>query len=165
MICVKKTDAWELWKYNPGVFKPFMINMEPLSLLARIRFLIDYCYGYEVFYIKKQDTYIGYCTLTSGKNPRYWFANGDDIIIGPYYVDEKYRGQGFCRSMVQASLYATASEWNNAYLYIKNTNMPSIKVALSIGAEWVFNVHNTVTRKLVKDDAGEYGVYRVSRQR
>lgn len=151
----------ELWKYEPTLLKPFYINMEPLSVASRIRFLIDYIYGYRVYYIKHKGNFVGYCTITSGKNHRFWFANEKDIIVGPYYVDDKCRGKGFCKKMVHFVLNGAEKNWGKAYIYIKNSNIPSIRVAESLGAEMLFHVHNTPTRRLIKKEAGEYGVFMI----
>lgn len=151
----------EILEYCPKFLKPFYINMEPLTLMRRFRFWIDYKYGYKVFYLKKENQFIGYCTITSGNNPRFWFADNNDIIIGPYFIEEKYRNQGYSRKLVDIVINKCGLNWRNAYIYILNDNYPSIAVAKRLGGELLFNVHNTIYRKLIKDDNGEYGVYRI----
>ena len=91
----------EWYRYEPSIFHPFYIEMEPTTIMRRIRFLIDYCYGYAVYYLKKGSEWIGYCTITNGKNPRFWFATDSDIVIGPYFIDEQFRGNGYSEIMVR----------------------------------------------------------------
>lgn len=151
----------QIYKYKPTLLKPFYINMEPLSLLKRVRFLVDLWYGYSVYYLYINEKLVGYCTTTSGKNNRYWFASGDDIMVGPYYIDESFRGLGYAKKMVGLVINECEKSWKTAYLYIKNSNLASIGVAEYHGASLLFHVHNTRTRKLVKDENGEYGVYAI----
>ena len=133
--------------------------MEPTTVMRRLRFLIDLHYGYKVYYLKKDGKIVGYCTITSGKNPRFWFAEDNDIIVGPYFVDEEFRGQGFSTRMVDMVIHECGIDWKNAYLYILNTNKPSIRVVEKLGGNCIFYVHNTFYRKLIKKDTGEYGIY------
>lgn len=156
---ILEINGFELFEYTPTRLKPFYIDMEPTTLMRRFRFLIDLHYGYKVYYLKKDGAFLGYCTVTSGKNPRFWFAENDDIIVGPYYVEEKYRGKGYSTMMVDMVIHKCGLSWNNAYLYILNTNKPSIRVVEKLGGTLVFHVHNTFYRKLVRRESGEYGIY------
>lgn len=158
---VYEIDGLKVLKYEPTAFKPFYIDMEPTTIMRRIRFLIDYKYGYTVYYLQKDKRLIGYCTITSGKNPRFWFANEKDIIIGPYFVEEEYRGNGYSTILVDTVIYHCEKQWEKAYVYILNSNIPSIKVTEKVGGKFLFHVHNTFYRKLVKQENGEYGVYEV----
>lgn len=156
-------DGFELLQYNPTCLKPFYIDMEPTTLMRRFRFLIDLYYGYKVYYLKQNGVLVGYCTVTNGKNPRFWFAKNEDIIVGPYFIDEKYRGKGFSTMMVDMVIHDCDIKWNNAYLYILNNNKPSIRVVEKLGGRCIFHVHNTIYRKLVKKEDGEYGIYLIER--
>lgn len=154
-------DEIEIIRYTPSLSKPFYINMEPLSLFRRCRFAIDYLYGYHVYYLSVDNSIVGYCTITSGKNPRFWFANKNDIIIGPYYIDYKHRNKGLTTFLVDTVIHKCHPDWQRAYVYILNDNLPSIHVTKKVGGSLLFHVHNTFYRKLVKRDDGEYGVYEV----
>ena len=160
---VYESNGFQIVKYTPSALKPFYIDMEPTTLMRRFRFLIDLKYGYSVYYLKKGEDFIGYCTITSGKNPRFWFATDDDIIVGPYYVDEKYRGNGYSTMLVDTVIHKCENHWKKAYVYILNTNIPSIKVTEKVGGRLLYHVHNTVYRKLVKRETGEYGIYEVTK--
>ena len=158
---IYECDGLQIVRYKPTAFKPFYIDMEPTTFLRRIRFLIDLHYGYSVYYLKKNEVFLGYCTITSGKNPRFWFANDTDIVIGPYYVDAKYRGNGYATKLVRVVINHCESDWKKSYVSIKNSNTPSIKVTEHLGGKLVFHVHNTKTKKLIKDENGEYGIYEI----
>lgn len=158
---VCRLDDLEVIKYKPTILKPFLIDMEPTTVLRRIRFLIDWFYGYSVYYLKKESVFLGYCTVTSGKNPRFWFSEDCDIVVGPYYIEDKYRGKGYATKLVNAVITHCEKGWKKAYLYIKNSNQASIKVVEHLGGQFLFHVHNTRTKKLVKTDSGEYGIYMI----
>lgn len=159
---VYKNEEIEIMKYKPTFFRPFFVEMEPTTLLRRFRFLIDWVYGYSVYYLKTNDEFVGYCTITSGKNPRFWFSEKKDIIIGPYFIEEKHRGKRYATTLVNAVISQCEKNWNKAYLYIKNSNMSSIKVVEHLGGEFLFHVHNTKTRRLIKTNDGEYGIYMIN---
>ncbi len=163
MDVVYEFDDLKVLKYQPTALKPFFIDMEPTTIMRRFRFLIDLRYGYSVYYLQKDDELIGYCTITDGKNPRFWFASENDIIIGPYYVDEKYRRNGYSTKLVDAVIHKCENDWSKAYVYILNSNIPSIRATEKVGGKLLFNVHNTIYRKLIKREDGEYGVYEVTR--
>lgn len=146
-------------KYRPTALKPFYIDMEPTTILRRIRFLIDLHYGYSVYYLKKDEEFLGYCTITSGKNPRFWFADDTDIVIGPYYVEDKQRGKGYATKLVDAVINHCETGWKKGYVSIKNSNASSIKVTERLGGQLIFHVHNTKTKKMIMDENGEYGIY------
>ena len=150
-----------IFKYKPSLFRPFYINMEPLTFMMRIRFLLDWYYGYYVYYLCIDNEFIGYCAITSGRNPRYWFAERGDIIIGPYFICESCRGKGYSTLMVDMVINKIQTSWNNAYLYILNTNLASIGVVKHLEGTLLFHVRNTFFRKLIKCENGEYGVYKI----
>ena len=158
-------NTFELFEYTPTPIKPFFIDMEPTTIMRRFRFLIDLFYGYKVYYLKKDGVIVGYCTITSGRNPRFWFAEKNDIIIGPYFVDDKYRRKGISTMMVDWVIYKGGLSWDKAYLYILNSNKPSIRVVEKLGGKLIFHVHNTFYRKLVRKELGEYGIYLIKRNK
>ena len=146
-------------EFKPSFHKLFYIEMESLTILKKIRFWIDLLYGYSVYYLYVDGQAIGYCTITSGKNPRYSFATANDVMIGPYFIMEGYRGRGYAKTLVQLVITKCKTDWERCFLYIKNENIPSIHVANSIGANLLFHAHNTRLRQLVKKEDGEFGIY------
>lgn len=151
-------------KYKPSILKPFYIDLEPTTLMRRIRFLIDFYYGYDVYYLEVKGEIVGYCTITNGRNPRFWFAEDKDIIVGPYYIDEKHRGKGYTTKLVDYVINKSNIQWDKAYIYILNTNISSIRVTEKVGGRFIFHVHNTALRKLIKTEEGEYGIYLIERK-
>ena len=136
-----------------------------MSVFKRIRFLIEYFYGYSVYYLWNGFDYIGFCTVSSGKNKRYWFADKNDIIFGPYFIKKEYRGRGYSTLLIYQVLYCAGINYNNAYDYINANNIPSIRVTERLGGKKIFNVSiNILTRKMKKTSNGQYGIYRISKE-
>ena len=91
------------------------------------------------------------------------FAGKEDIILGPYYTDEAFRGRGVATRLAGQVINHYETQWKRAYLLIKNDNTASIKVAEKLGAQFAFHVKNTKLKRLVKSKDGEYGIYEISR--
>ena len=51
--CVYSNEEFQILKYKPSLMQLFYIDMEPMTLKRRIRFMVDYIYGYSVYYLKK----------------------------------------------------------------------------------------------------------------
>ena len=161
------SERYSILEYTPTIFHPFYNDMEPLGIGKRIRFFIEWFYGYKVFYLKEKNggEIVAYCTVTSGKNPRYWFARNKDIIIGPYFTNPKYRGCGYAGCLVKTVIQELETNWNNAYAYIWKTKIASRKIMESVGGKFVMNVRNNKLHRLVEKEDGEYAVYQVIKNR
>lgn len=159
---VYESDGLRVAKYAPTALKPFYVDMEPTTLLRRLRFLIDLHYGYSVYYLMEGEAFLGYCAITSGKNPRFWFAGDGDIIVGPYFVDKGCRGRGLATALVDIVLKHCETDWRRAFVSIKNSNAASIRVTEKLGGRLLFHVRNTRLKRLVKSESGDYGIYEIT---
>ena len=164
-------EWFRILEYVPTISKPFFFFLEPMNIGKRARFAIDWLFGYKVYYFSLknigggQDSIVAYCTVTSGENPRYFFAKKDDIIIGPYFTKPEHRGKGIAGTLVRTVAMELETNWNNAYAYIWNTKKASRKIMESMDGELVMYVHNNKMHRLVESVTGEYAVYRISRSR
>ena len=159
---IHKKGKFKLFEYTPTVFKPVYVAMEPLTFFKRLRYLSEYRHGYKVYYLQSGKVIVASCAVTSGKNPRYFFAGNDDVIIGPYYVDPAYRGHQYTYKMLRR-IFEKRPDIKTAYVMIKNTNIPSIKTAQKLGGKLIMHVHNTKIKKLIRKEDGEYGIYKIDR--
>jgi GNAT superfamily N-acetyltransferase len=98
-------DGLLYYKYTPSIFRPVYVNLEPLSLRRRVRLLMAHFAGYTVYYIAEGNEYVGYCVVQSGSDKRYIFATKEDIIVGPYFIREDYRGKKLSVSLLKYVLY------------------------------------------------------------
>lgn len=130
---VYREDTFSIYEYRPTLFRPFYIKLEPLTFRRRIRFILAYFSGFKVYYLKEDDVIVGYCIVQSGKDRRYSFATQDDIIVGPYFIDEKYRGRKLSIFLLNFVLKKSGIKFKNAYDYIHKDNIPSIKASKAVG--------------------------------
>lgn len=162
---VYKKDGFTFYEYTPSITKPFFINMEPLTIKRRIRFLLAYFYGYKVFYLKENDEFIGYCVVQNGKDKRYSFSTDKDILVGPYFIHENHRGRKLSIFLLDYILKKSDVKFENAYDYIHKDNIPSIKASEAVGFEYFSDANLTkYTRsiKLCDSGKGEYVILKYS---
>lgn len=158
---VCKFDNLVLYEYTPTVLRPFFINMEPLSLKRRVRMLQAYFSGYKVYYLRQNDDYIAYCLVQSGRDNRYKFADENDIMVGPYFVSEKYRGQKLSITILNLILKHTDFKFQNAYDYIHEDNVPSIKASEAVGFQLLSRATlSKYTRAIKLTQNGDYLIFK-----
>lgn len=155
-----KNKEFEIWKYTPDLLRAFPFYMEKVSPSWRVRCVMEYFVGYRVYYIKKRGKWAGYCVVSSGKNPRYSFANEEDIIYGRYFVAEKFRGNGLAQRMLREVLDNCEKDYRRAFAYLKVSNTASVITMQKIGAveRKRFDIKG-LTRKLYDNDKGAFVLY------
>lgn len=160
---IYKTGSLTFYEYKPTILKPFYVNLEPLTLRRRIRLILAYFSKFKVYYLKEDDHFVGYCLVQSGKDSRYKFATEEDIIVGPYFVVEKFRGRKFSIILLDYILKQSDLKFNNAYDYIHKNNTPSIKASEAVGFQYMSdaNISKYLRQmKLCTKGQGEYLVFR-----
>lgn len=166
MILVYKDSVYELYEYSPTICNLFGIDMEKHSLLTRIRFFLEILLwgGYKVYYLKEENAFVASCIVSYGRNRRYFFAEPEDIIVGPYYVAPNYRGRGLSVYILKLVLNNTSISYKVAWDYIFNSNIPSIKASERVGfkKEMVISI-SEITHKMKINDKGKYSVYKFIR--
>jgi len=131
---------FELWRFTPGLFRAFPFRMEPVSASWRIRCAMECLVGYRVFYARAHapdNRWIGYCVVSSGRNPRYPFASGRDIIFGRYFIAEPFRGRHLAKVLLRHVLDDAGLHYEKAFAYVNRKNAVSQKAISSIGARVV----------------------------
>lgn len=149
-----------IYEYTPSVLKPLAVPLEHLSLVRRIRFLLEYLRGgYKVYYLAIDGGVVGYCVITPGGR-RLKRTTGHDIVIGPYFICPEYRGKGYGKIIVEFSLKHCSYTYDKAYDWIHESNIPSIKCMESCGFKHVGNLDVVGRlRKLMYNSNGAYRVY------
>jgi len=160
MTLVLEDGDYAFYKYVPTLFRAFHHRMEPVSVLWRIRCVLEYFVGYAVYYLKYQDEYVGYCVVSNGRNPRYDFSGKEDIIFGRYFIAEPWRGKGLAFYMLDRILNRIETGYRYAFDYIRNDNIASTKTTLRLGATLLKRVRiDPFTKRLVESPDGAYSVY------
>ena len=137
---LSEIGEYKLFKYKPTLLHMFSkLYPEPITLRRVLRFGMALKCGYEIFYLVDKDKTVAYCTVQSGKSKRFDYSSEKDIIIGPYVVVEKYRGQNIASTLVDKLLKIKKGTYNYAYAYIKKENIASIKTCEKVGFEYYSN--------------------------
>lgn len=158
---VFEKNSYEYFKYTPTLLKPFYVNLERLTFRRRIRLIFAFFVGYTVYYLAKDGEYVGYCLVQSGKDRRYKFATEKDIIVGPYYIKEEYRGKKLSIELLNYILKESELYFDKAYDYINKDNIPSIKASKAVGFQYMSDANITkYTRRLkLCQNTGQYEIY------
>lgn len=126
-------NLWSVFSYCPTIFKPFIINMEKLTLRRRVRFFFEWLAGYTVYYLYFGGALAGYVVIARGGSRRYGFSSASDILAGPVFIDEAFRGRGLSTLLLREALKLWLGNFENAYAYIEKTNAPSLAAFRSVG--------------------------------
>lgn len=167
MRCVYKNENVELHEYVPTFFSPLYCNFEPMRLVRRFRFLGEYIRKgkYLVYYLMIDKVPVGYCVVTPGGR-RLKCSSASDIVIGPYFIDPKFRGKGYSKLLISLTLQCCKYYYEYAYDWIDKNNLASIHATESCGFEKFGELNiEGLMRKLVEAPVGEDNVYRISRKR
>ena len=163
MKLIKKNSEYQLWEFTPSIFKLFYNDMERITLQRKIRFFIELLRGYKVYYLMVENNLVAYSVVSKGGG-RYSFASKKDIVVGPYFVDEKYRGKGYSEILVKEIL--ALDNYQYAYDWIRKDNIPSLKCSFKVGfiITDTADVVKPFRRIVVRDDnSGEYYILRYTK--
>lgn len=165
---IDEEKGFILWEDRAYITCPWENQMTQFSLSTSLRILTEYIFGLgevSTYYLSALDgSLIGYCVVQTGAHPRYFFSTRRDIILGPYYIREGMRGQGFSVILIDWVLSKTSQKYRNVYAYIKNTNTPSIRCCEKCGMKRLYTVRiSRRFKSLIEDVNGDYGVYGLTR--
>ena len=131
--CVEDNE-FSLYLYKPTLTKPLLFDFESMSLTRRVRYLLEYLRSehYKVFYLSVRDEFVGFCVVTPGGR-RLCYSSRDDIVLGPYYIDESKRGNGYSKELIRLVIENYGRPYHYAYDWIHKDNLPSIKASEACG--------------------------------
>lgn len=155
-----------IYAYKPTASRLFYEYFGKMTLQSRIRFLLELIKGYEVFYLETDNELVAYCVISKGGG-RYSFAGKTDIVVGPYYVSRKHRGNHYSELLISEVLQYDGLQFDEAYDWIKKTNTPSLKCsdALSLKITGTADVVKPFRRIVLRnDDSGEYYILKAKRE-
>ena len=148
--------------YEPSPVKLLYRHFEKMTLSRRVRLLLEYFAKgrYKVFYLAVDGELVGHCVVAQG-NRRLKCSGTEDIVLGPYFVDPKFRGCGYAKDIVRMTLHNSGINYRYAYDYIKKANIPSVKATLACGFEKCGELDIVgFFHKLVAGKDCEYDIYR-----
>lgn len=157
---LKHTTAFDLYEFSPSLLKPFAVPMEKNSVSRRIRCVMEFVVGYKVYYIRVDEVWAGYCIVSNGRNPRYPFCTGSDIVYGRYFVLPEFRGRGLASAMVYEILNGINLQYDKAYAYVHANNTASHATIRKLGGIETAHFRKIgKLRRIKMDENGEYTVY------
>ena len=157
--------GYRIYEFIPSITRLFYKNMEDISFQRRIRFALELIKGYKVYYLEIRGKIVGYCVISIGGG-RYSFAGKSDIVVGPYYVEKEERGNHYSELLVSELLMYDNIHYNDAYDWIKKTNIPSLKCSEAVGFEIVGTADIVKPFRRIaarNDDSGEYYILKGNR--
>ena len=118
---------------------------------------------YKVYY-PDGETIVAHCVVTPGGR-RLTVSTADDIALGPYYVDTRFRGRGYAKVLVSMTLKYCTYNYKYAFDWIHDTNIPSIKTSEACGFVREGHRLNVVglMRRLVLNDKGDNIIYKYTK--
>lgn len=154
---VAEGAGWNIFEYDPKMFKPFAVNMERLTLRWRARFFFEFLTGYTVYYLSVDNMLAGYCVLARGGSKRYGFSSASDILIGPIFIDEAFRGRRLSTLLLRETLALRCGDFQNAFAYIRKSNAPSLAAFQSAGfARYRDAAVSLILRRVTETEDGRY---------
>lgn len=165
IFCEAEGD-FEYYQFRPSLIKLLYVDFEPMSIFRRLRLMYEWVKkgSYTVYYLAKNNTMVAHCVVCGGGGRRLKCTTAEDIVLGPYYVDSKERGQGYSELLIKYVLNHYPN-YRFAYDYIKKKNIPSIRATLRCGFEKVGELNRVgLLHKLVEVKNGEFEIFRYSKR-
>ncbi len=159
----KKEDL-SFYIYDPTPFRLLYRHFERMTVPRRVRLLLEYFAKgkYKVFYLAKDGVPVGHCVVAPGGR-RLKSSSREDIVLGPYFVDPAFRGNGYAKLLIGAVLRDGGLSYRYAYDYIKKSNLPSVKATLANGFTLCGELDiEGFFHKLTEREGGDYDIYRYS---
>lgn len=117
-----------------------------------------------MYYLAVDDTIVGHCVVTPGGR-RLKMSTKEDIVLGPYFVDFRYRGKGYAKVIVRMTLEYCTYKYKLAFDWINEHNIPSIKTSENLGMKEVGRLYiKGLMRNLIEDPNGDNRIYRYEKQ-
>ena len=160
---VNENSDLKIYRFRPSILNLFHGNLRIMNLHEIIRFISLFVHGYEVYHLYIGNKEIGYCVVQKGGSYRYKFATPKDIIIGPYFIANEFRKQGYATYLLNKILYEFDISYENIYCFIHKNNIASKKTVGKLGFKGYWGgKHSRITRILKKCDyeVGDFIIYK-----
>lgn len=131
---VVEEDGYVLWEYRPTLFRPLYGNIDPPSLIRRIRLLQEYLAkgSYKVYYLEVDGNLVGYNVFAPGGR-RLKCSTRNDLVDGPSFILPEHRGHGYVTVLKKMVLQYCCKGYEYVYGWIAKENIASIKACVKAG--------------------------------
>lgn len=114
-----------------SVFSPSLLHLLPKNSGnletergVKLRFFYRMLIGCRIYVMRKDDAFISYAMFQKGKIARYPFVGKNMLLMGPYFVSENYRGQGYAGRLLSIA-FQNLRDCRTVYAWIAANNAPS----------------------------------------
>lgn len=123
-----------LSRFRPSLFRLIPNNCGNLNSERHIvlRFLYRFMVGYSIFILRDGNVFLAYAMYQKGKIARYPFVSKRDYLMGPYYVNESYRGKRLAGKLLREST-AELGNFESVYCWILQDNVSSQHAVTTAG--------------------------------
>ena len=154
---LKEVNGISFYSYKPSfgnIYYPCYKSEDVPPYFSRkihkLRMLRElYKSKYQVIYMMRNDAVVGHLVVGRGGS-RIAMSTKKDIVIGPIWVVPGQRSLGYASRGIHFVLHEMGIDYDYAYEYIENVNVPSIRTVQKNGFEFV-------------DSCGEYGLFKTIR--
>ena len=129
---VVTSDGLDIFQYHGTFIKPFFTGysgFEKRSLMNNLRMsCLSILEPYQIYYAFDNDEIVGFVVVCRG-GARLERSTDKDIILGPINICKEKRGCGYGTRLIHAVLKDMDLHWDNAYEFIHEENIASIRSA------------------------------------
>lgn len=151
--------GYKLYSFVPSARRLFPKSgaMRKMDARQRLRFLLLLTSGYRVYVLTNDaDDAVGCAVFANGKARRFSFADKNDLVCGPYFIQPEYRNRGLAAKMLGFVIENYETEYRSIFAHIWHTNIASIKCMAKLGFERVDALRTTkYLQKFVSDPNGK----------
>lgn len=124
--------------FRPSLFHVIPKNSGNLETEAgvKLRFFYRMLIGYRIYVMRREDTFLAYVMFQKGKIARYPFVKKGMLLMGPYFVNENFRGQGYAGELIDAALM-DLKDYSAVFAWIASSNHASRRALTKAGFEQV----------------------------
>lgn len=158
---VAKGDGYSICVYRSKPLKPFLLQLEPMTLRKRIRFFFEVMAGFTVYYLLCDGVCAGNTAVVRGGTGRYRFCTASDIVVGPTFIQEAFRGRKLSTLLLRETIKLQKGTYEYAYGYVHKDNAASLAMCKTIGLAYYRNAKITpIARHVVESPHGDYVLLR-----
>lgn len=125
LVC-KTEDGLTVTVFRPSLFHVVPRNSGNLETErgVKLRFLYRMFIGFQIYLMRKNDEFIAYAMFQKGKIARYPFVEKNMLLMGPYFVAEAHRGNGYAGQILDLA-FSELKGYSTVYAWIVSDNAAS----------------------------------------
>ena len=149
-VLYKTDDGNTVSVFRPSLFCLIPHNSGNLETErgVKLRFLYRMFIGYRIYLMRRDDEFLAYVMFQKGKIARYPFVERGTLLMGPYFVSEKHRGNAYAKQLLEIALKQMNS-YSAVFAWIVSDNEPSRRTVSNVGFSRVGWLNTSGVKKAV----------------